>query len=153
MDNHVGFSGTRHGMTMPQIEAVTSALQALRASDGETWFHHGDCVGADAQAHEIAKSLGFRIHVHPPLDTKLRAFCGDWDKTEKPKHYRARNTDIVRMSMFVILTPLEDSVMLSSGLVGLVGGTWMTYGIAERLDKGAILVMSDGRVLLERVEL
>lgn len=52
------FSGTREGLTHTQRQALTAVMASYRA-DGFTVFHHGDCVGADAEAHAIARRLGF----------------------------------------------------------------------------------------------
>ena len=34
---------------------------------GYTHLNHGDCVGADALAHDFAIELGLKVIVHPPL--------------------------------------------------------------------------------------
>jgi hypothetical protein len=68
----VGFSGTRAGMTAQQKERLEFKLRELRRLDFH-WFHHGDCTGADAEAHDIAKTLGYKIAIHPPNEPFLRA--------------------------------------------------------------------------------
>jgi hypothetical protein len=44
----IGFTGTRQGMTKRQRNALRDLLAA----------HHGDAVGVDAEAHDIAIELG-----------------------------------------------------------------------------------------------
>lgn len=72
----VGFTGTRHGMTPAQTETFVATLRELEASLGPlAEFHHGDCVGADAEAHCLVR-LHFRecyIILHPPIDEAHRA--------------------------------------------------------------------------------
>lgn len=48
----IGFTGTREGMAPAQQGAVFAVLTRLRA-EGAEWLHHGDCVGADTEAHRI----------------------------------------------------------------------------------------------------
>ena len=71
----VGFTGTQAGLTPKQKLELRSLLTDYR--DDITEFHHGDCIGADADAHEIAAEiLGVEcIFIHPPEDDKKRAFC------------------------------------------------------------------------------
>ena len=32
-----------------------------------TVFHHGDCIGADAEAHDIAVAMACEIVIHSPI--------------------------------------------------------------------------------------
>ena len=86
---HTGFTGSRRDGTKAQIESVEKIMSALTG-----WFHHGDCVGWDARSHNIARSVGLQICVHPPLNNRLRAFC-EGDEMRAPKEYILRNHDIV----------------------------------------------------------
>src|SRR2546421_1503 len=58
-------------------------------------FHHGDCIGVDAFAHDVAYDLGYYIFVHPPSDPKFRAFKGARSdpriKILEPRYYLDRN--------------------------------------------------------------
>ena len=47
--NSIGFTGTRQGMTAEQKSALRNLLDG-----GAGDFHHGDCIGADSEAHGIA---------------------------------------------------------------------------------------------------
>jgi hypothetical protein len=85
-----GFTGSRHGMTARQHSIM---LDILGRICGE--LHHGDCFGADAQAHNIAQDCGWSIVVHPPEATTLRAFVTGVAVVLPPKPYLDRNHDIV----------------------------------------------------------
>ena len=65
----IGFTGTRYGMTVAQRRT----LRSLLANGAGREFHHGDCVGADAEAHDIAVALGIEPVIHPPVIDILRA--------------------------------------------------------------------------------
>src|SRR3989304_1568958 len=94
--NKIGFTGSRRGMTKAQ-KAVLNEIFG-----GHTPFelHHGDCVGADEDAHNIAREIEKRtgqfvkIVVHPPSNYKLRAYTIP-DTLKKEKEYLERNKDIV----------------------------------------------------------
>ena len=125
MTYHFGFTGTQAGMTSHQGIALCVHLASLIGEHGveNLVAHHGDCVGADEQFHELCERLVIPIIIHPPADPKKRAFCdGPTVITvldEKP--YIERNHDIVYASDEVIATPV---VRLS--------GTWATVRFARR---------------------
>jgi hypothetical protein len=70
----IGFTGTQEGMSEKQRSSLQQVLVGFFA-DGARVFRHGDYVSADAQAHAIAKAIGFRVVIHPPSDDSKRAFC------------------------------------------------------------------------------
>lgn len=71
----IGFTGTRRGMT----EAQGLTLRALLATQHATEFHNGDCIGADAEAHDIAVAMGCEVVIHPPIIDAERA----WKRSER----------------------------------------------------------------------
>jgi hypothetical protein len=112
----IGFTGTRQGMTVAQAHALRDIL----ASHGPVTLHHGDCIGADAQAHDIAVELGRAVVIHPPVigGRDQRAWKTAPDVREA-KPYLKRNKDIVRETELLIATPAEASEQHRSG-------TWST---------------------------
>jgi len=142
---HVGFTGTRTGLSSKQRHSLRVVLAHLK-EDGAVWFHHGDCEGADEEAHEVAVALGFKIHIHPPVMGKHRAFCqSDWQ--EQPLQYMKRNQAIVNACSVLIACPQQDRVMLSSGLVNTQrSGTWSTIRKAAKTNKPRVIVYSDGTI-------
>lgn len=132
---HVGFTGTRHGMTDWQAEV----LEHLLISGGYKWLHHGDCVGADRGAHEIARHLGLLVKAHPPIATRLRAFCTA-DICAKPRPYLERDQNIVDETEALIATPKTAQPQLGSG-------TWATINMARSAGKQVTIILPSGAVV------
>jgi hypothetical protein len=135
----IGFTGTRYSMTINQRVVLR---QDLLPSYGPGELHHGDCVGADAQAHQIACAALFRIISHPPTNPVKRAFCKA-DEEREPRPYLERNYVIVRDTELLIACPGELTEQLRSG-------TWSTVRYARRLGRPVVLVFPDGTVKRER---
>ena len=141
----IGFTGTRRGMIPFQKRGVEWLLRKLKREypGYELWAHHGDCIGSDERFHKIATELGYRIHVHPPSNEKLRTFCPirNGDVIELSKDYKIRNADIVRESQLLIATPHFDEKDGGS----IYSGTWSTIRIARRRNVPYVIFYSDGR--------
>lgn len=140
----VGFTGTRGKLTDFQQKRLLELLLFLREKGG-TDFHHGDCVGADAIAHDLAIRAGFEhIVIHPPIDSRNRAFC----KTTPPKGisfrdkmpYLTRNAHIVIDSTVMIACPKGDELQRS--------GTWSTVRYARQQDR-YLYILLPFRTLIE----
>lgn len=132
----MGFTGTRNGMTAAQ----RAAFRRIVAEAGPDEFHHGDCVGADAEAHDDVTEIlpACKRVVHPPVDQANRAFMGG-DESRQPKTHLARNRDIVEESDFLVGASVSD-VPLDRG------GTWYTIDYAIRRGKTVRVVWPDGHV-------
>jgi len=89
-----GFTGTQAGMTQEQKESFKNICELAASLEIFCQFHHGDCIGADADAHDIAEKY-MDIVIHPPLNNSKRAFKNS-NKILEPKEYLTRNKDIVR---------------------------------------------------------
>lgn len=129
----IGMTGTRSGMNIKQKMMFKVLLQRMVAVQ----LHHGDCVGADDEAHTIAINLGTVCVIHPPLDPSLRAFRVALDIRE-PKGYFARNRDIVDESEVLIGLP---ATMFETG-----GGTWYTINYAKKVGKPIRIIYPDGTI-------
>lgn len=123
----LGFTGTQAGMSPHQRIQVLALLILYRTAPYYfSRFHHGDCLGADAQAHRLARALGYAIILHPPTDRKKRAFLqADCDEVREAKPYLERNQEIVDESLRLIATPKEAYEVLRSG-------TWSTIRRAQQ---------------------
>ena len=129
----VGFTGTREGMT-DQQRATVLRLLSKELLDAE-WLHHGDCIGADHQAGQIAIFCGVKQHAHPPTSDRLRAWTLA-DRTDKPLPYLERNRAIVDATDILIAAPRGPEEQRS--------GTWSTVRYARKVGKPVIIVWPDG---------
>jgi hypothetical protein len=123
---NIGFTGTQQGMTAKQRESLANLLRHYYDTNGAREFHHGDCIGADAEAHEVAVAIGYRIVIHPPTNPYKRAFKSG---TVRPaKTYLDRNHDIVDESDVMVATPKSTVEELRSG-------TWATIRYTRKSGK------------------
>jgi len=136
-DMRIGFTGTQVGMTEAQKKTFTNVLDILGYPTVGT-FNHGDCVGADAEAHAIAKGKGWRTICHPPTNNSKRAFTEN-DHTMTPYSYLERNQHIVGMAEQLIATPKGFEEELRSG-------TWATIRYAKKRGTLVRVIWPDGRV-------
>jgi len=129
---NVGFTGTRFGMSELQKQTLYEKLKEIKLPPSVVTisdeFHHGDCVGADAEAHVIALNLKYKVVIHPPDQDKLRAFCVVSYKIEVPKPYLDRNKMIVDSCHLLIAAPRTNGEELRSG-------TWSTIRYAKHKKK------------------
>lgn len=144
---NVGFTGTSKGMLPDQRAAVRSTLQtllgfvAVKKAPLDCSFHHGDCIGADAEAHHIAKAIGYKVVIHPPSNPSARAFCSNDGFVDilHAKPYLVRNHDIVDASDVLVAAPKRMNEELRSG-------TWATVRYAAKQHKKIFIVWPNGIV-------
>lgn len=122
----IGFTGTAKGMTPYQATRVNLYLASF-AERGAVEFHHGDCIGADSEAHDLARKNGLLIVGHPPVDPKARAFR-ECDMLWEELPYLVRNHDIVHATNIMIVAPRSRREELRSG-------TWATYRYAMAANR------------------
>lgn len=127
----VGFTGTQRGMSAAQRAELRAQLV------GATELHHGDCIGADAEAHAIAQSLGIRIVIHPPEISAKRAFCKGAAVTYLPLPYLERNRHIVNLTARLIAAPKTAEEELRSG-------TWATVRYARQRRRPVTILFPMG---------
>lgn len=134
----IGFTGTRQGLTVAQRDE----LRRLLRNKNPSHFHHGDCIGADRDAHMLVRQLcrthtpRISIILHPPIDDSQRAFCFGWDIARAPLQYLERNHAIVDETDELIACP--------QGHEELRSGTWATIRYALRVGKPVTIIMPDG---------
>ena len=127
----IGITGTREGMTEHQFEMVKQYL-SLHYSEGAE-FHHGDCVGVDAEAATLAKDIGYKIISHPgPDNDGLRAYVPA-DESREPQTHFKRNRTIVDACDYLLVVPLQMEPQSR-------GGTWYTYDYAVKKNKSFFVI-------------
>ena len=136
----IGFTGTQTGMTRAQ-KATFSHLFRDRLAK-EICFAHGDCIGADSDAHDIVigimKGKSY-IVIHPPIDDSKRAFKQGAKHVFPPKEYLERNHNIVATCDLLIAAPKGFKEELRSG-------TWATIRYAKKQKKQICIIYPDGEV-------
>lgn len=142
-DIWVGFTGTRKGITKPQVIRITQALYSL----GTTWFVHGGAIGCDRIAHWIATEAGIKTRIRPAtgfdpawLTPEVPDTFVDEVLPEKPP--LERNRDIVNDAQYMLACPFTYGEELKSG-------TWMTIRYARKLHKPLAIIWPDGTQQLE----
>jgi hypothetical protein len=126
----IGFTGTKEGMSQHQKEQFVLKMYGLNPTE----FRHGDCVGADAEAHDMMREFfpDVPIIVHPPRLEKHRAFMKG-DVILKVDDYLPRDRTIVDSVEFMIATPKTDKEQLRSG-------TWTTIRYTRKMGKSLIIL-------------
>ena len=135
MINRIGFTGTQDGMTPDQKSTFRELVK------GAIEFHHGDCVGADSDAHDIVDEMDIEIVIHPPAISKKRAY------KKAPRilprlPYLDRNRNIVVMTNQLIATPREYNEQKRSG-------TWSTIRVARSLNRRIYIIQPNGTLKVE----
>ena len=126
----IGFTGTQKGMSQRQISGLTRLILSLKMIE----FHHGDCAGADSEAHDVVRNMSkdTEIVIHPPSNPSKRAFKkGDVTRYELP--YLERNTQIVQETRLLIAAPSSLQEELRSG-------TWATIRYARKTGQPVLIL-------------
>jgi len=141
----IGFTGTQKGLTVDQYSTFIQLLKWYDEILYITEFHHGDCIGADEEAHNLVHRLmdDTIIIVHPPINGSKRAFCKG-DETRKQKDYLDRNHDIVDETELLIACPKESEEVLRSG-------TWSTIRYARKMKKKLRIILPNGRMIGDEI--
>jgi hypothetical protein len=149
---HLGFTGTQVGLTQEQARRLAHVLQEVLTTHHEVIFHHGDCIGADMQAHALFHDLAIDMQapsgivIHPPDNREKRAFAdrvrhGSYARipitlrAEFP--YLTRNQHIVDETEMLVACPQGHAEALRSG-------TWATARAARKAGKRVYVVYPDG---------
>ena len=159
---HIGFTGTQAGMSLKQKESFRFRVWKFYQDEMHACsvvgarnmtFHHGDCIGADENAHRIIEnssdleSICSEIVLHIPRVDLKRAFM-DRDRrldskikitVRDPLDYLVRNKVIVDESEVLFACPYTPNQEVRSG-------TWSTVRYARKKGKTVMLIKPDGSV-------
>ena len=122
-------------MSIPQMCAFHDAFKFICLDEEQHEFHHGDCVGADEQAHKIISKFYPQVIIvlHPPENNSSRAFC-ESKHSRAPLPYLDRNKEIVKETDFIFAAPKTNTEILRSG-------TWSTVRFARKMGKEVQLLL------------
>lgn len=129
----IGFTGTRNGLTLAQLHALTIILDEAE----DRCCRHGGAIGADSQFNELARRSYKYVIIHPSDVLHQRGdklFC---DECHEPKPPIDRNRDIVDASNYLIACPATMQEEQRSG-------TWMTVSYTIKLGKPVVIVWPNG---------
>lgn len=128
-------------MSRHQQRALVRHLRRwLREGYTHLEIHHGDCVGADAEFHDICMEVwpeeGFSLVLHPPENEYKRAFkTAPVQTVRPPKPFLDRNRDIVDEADGMLAAPREMAEKLRSG-------TWATVRYSRKTSTPLIMLWS-----------
>lgn len=136
----VGVTGTRMGMTFEQKPAFEKVLSDIEEFEQ---FHHGDCVGVDAESHDIVRAISsdIEIVVWPPKKYRWRAFKKG-EIIQKEHDYITRDHYIVDSCYMLIAGPNSMKEKIRSG-------TWATVRYARSKNKMITIIYPDGTIARE----
>lgn len=125
---HLGYTGTRHGMSTAQRHAVADLLTAIADIHRVPIVaRHGCCVGGDSEFHAECRLHQMHIIGHPGPEWPDGPLCARvlCDEIVDRQPYPVRNRAIVEASDIMIAAPLEMEMQRR-------GGTWSTIRMAIR---------------------
>lgn len=128
----LGMTGNRNGISTEAKKFLINFLNTREIQE----VHHGDCLGADADFHNLCQERNIKIIIHPPDDNKLRAYCKS-DNILPSKKYIDRNHDIINETDTLIAFPPTEIEILRSG-------SWATIRYAKKKNKKLFIVYPSG---------
>jgi hypothetical protein len=133
----IAFTGTTVGLTRSQRIELDTFLAKL---PGANELHHGMAVGADAQANDAARRLGWRTVGYPGVDKHGepggRAPGLVLDEVHPERPYLKRNRGIVAGAALLVATPRGPEQRRS--------GTWATVRYARQAGVPVLIIWPDG---------
>jgi hypothetical protein len=127
-------TGTRDGANSEALEVFQAYLQDC--SDPIEEAHHGDCLGADTQFHQIMTQLGVPVHIHPCNIKSQRSHCQGY-KVYPVTPPLVRNRNMVDLCDYLVAFPSTDTEIVRSG-------TWATVRYARRQGRSGTIFWPDG---------
>jgi hypothetical protein len=144
----LGFTGSQKGMTAQQLSRFRLLIDSFADLFVIKEFHHGCCIGADEQAHNMVVELYPKItmHLHPGNIEFKKAVC---EHSKKVLYLSIdnllRNKEIVHASSILIATPAQNHEITRSG-------TWATIRDALRESKQVIIIDTNGGIIVPKTK-
>lgn len=135
----VAFTGTRKGMNVVQKKLFEHAMSRPEITD----FYHGDCIGADEDAHNVIVQIDdkeINIKKRPCDLESQRAFTKEGEVIAEPEAPLDRNKKLVDDCDILVAAPGEEFEELRSG-------TWSTIRYAKKSNKPVIIIWPNGHLL------
>lgn len=135
---YASFTGTRQGCTPAQLATLRKVLGSERLRIVR--LCHGGAVGADVQAHQVARELGLEVWVRP-------SGAGSWEgavRVAEPEPPLDRNPKIVADGRGLLVACPAAAAEQERG------GTWATVRAARKMGVDVLLVLPDGSTRSER---
>ena len=142
----LAFTGTRAGMTVPQMEVIEDLLR-----NRTEWKAHGNglCLGADTQMFTLVLNLrpdmarkGFPSDIPTAQARHYYDQCHELDPIRPPLERNQVMVDWATGGGLLLATPKEKVEQLRSG-------TWATVRYARKADLPIIFVFPDGEARRE----
>jgi len=122
-------------MTPEQKKDLVKAIHQHSPST----FSHGDCIGADEEAHYIARAYSLSIIVRPANLPRQRAYVsGPFLKIYLPEDPLIRNRKLVDDCDLLIAAPSGPEILRS--------GTWSTVRYARKTKKEVKILCAKPRM-------
>lgn len=131
----IAVTGTRNGMSDKQRKSFKWLLKQFPYAKE---LVHGDCVGVDEEAGEIADELGMKV-LQRPSNLKTRAWSKVGEVIAEPKDPLKRNEDIVNQGDCTIGCPKGMKEERRSG-------TWAAIRYARSVGTLLWIIWPDGSV-------
>lgn len=138
----ISFTGTRSGLTDEQKERLFRYFNTAIDEWSIVNFVHGDCVGADADAHDIAASMDIEIFKRPCDLDNQRAYTEGGKILSPPEPPLDRNRKIINDGDVLIACPDSMTEKRRSG-------TWSTVRYARSISKNIVIIYPDGSTMGE----
>lgn len=142
----VGFTGTRRGLTAPQLVALRRLL--FSAPIGE--LHHGGCIGADDQADTMAHDLRIPRLVYPS-SIGPNALISIEQRTARGRSFgftvggvAFRPADLPLVRNREIVDACDVLIACPSGPEQIRSGTWYTVRYARKIGRPVVLIFPEG---------
>lgn len=140
----IGFTGTREGMSPRQQNEIGHFLSAHHdwwSDNPVNQAHHGECIGADSDFHELARINGFEVWGHPSTLTTRNLGLTGFAFQHDPIKPVTRDHHIVDQTELLIATPLDLEKVRS--------GTWTTVRWARKRKRYIFIVYPNGSLQIE----